>query len=138
MDFLRAPDPFEGEGHDVTMQQALDNAADKAQSRFAGRPALQAEIFGTLATVYRNLDLHQQAVTLWDKQLPILQTTSADKLKILEEVMKACKSGDAEKGMLNANAVIAAIKEHNLMQGDNAPTQIDNTHVITKVDDENW
>jgi len=61
-----------------------------------------------------------------------------DKLKILEEVMKACKSDDAEKGMLNANAVIAAIKEHNLMQGDNAPTQIDNTHVITKVEDANW
>jgi len=53
-----------------------------------------------------------------------------DKLKILEEVMKACKSGDKEKGMLNANAVIAAIKEHNLMQGDNAPTQTENKHII--------
>jgi len=52
-----------------------------------------------------------------------------DKLKILEEVMKACKSSDEEKGMLNANAVIAAIKEHNLMQGDNAPTQIENKHI---------
>ena len=53
-----------------------------------------------------------------------------DKLKILEEVMKACKSSDDEKGMLNANAVIAAIKEHNLMQGDNAPTQTENKHII--------
>lgn len=53
-----------------------------------------------------------------------------DKLKILEEVMKLCKSNDNEKGMLNANAVIAAIKEHNLMQGDNAPTQTENKHII--------
>ena len=61
-----------------------------------------------------------------------------DKLKILEEVMKACKFKDDEKGMLNANAVIAAIKEHNIMQGDNAPTETVNTHNITKADDEQW
>jgi len=53
-----------------------------------------------------------------------------DKLQILEEVMKACKFKDTEKGMLNANAVIAAIKEHNLMQGDNAPTQTENKLII--------
>ena len=53
-----------------------------------------------------------------------------DKLQILEEVMKACKLKDDEKGMLNANAVIAAIKEHNLMQGDNAPTQTENKLII--------
>ena len=53
-----------------------------------------------------------------------------DKLQILEEVMKACKFKDDEKGMLNANAVIAAIKEHNLMQGDNAPTQTENKLII--------
>ena len=37
--------------------------------------------------------------------------------------MDKCGADDEEKGMLNANAVIAAIKEHNLMQGDNAPIE---------------
>lgn len=59
-----------------------------------------------------------------------------DKLLILEEVMKACKNKDDEKGMLNANAVIAAIKEHNLMQGDNAPTQTENKHIIDSGENE--
>jgi len=56
--------------------------------------------------------------------------TKEQKLLILEEVMQSCKFKDDEKGMLNANAVIAAIKEHNLMQGDNAPTQTENKHII--------
>ena len=59
-----------------------------------------------------------------------------DKLLILEEVMKACKNKDDEKGMLNPNAVIAAIKEHNLMQGDNAPTQTENKHIIDSGENE--
>ncbi len=56
--------------------------------------------------------------------------TKEQKLTILEDIMKACAEADDEKGMLNATAVIAAIKEHNLMQGDNAPTQTENKHII--------
>jgi phage terminase small subunit len=48
------------------------------------------------------------------------------KLQLLQSVMIKCSKDDDEKGMINANSVIAAIKEHNLMQGDNAPTQVDN------------
>lgn len=84
VDFLRAPDPYEGEGHDVTMQQALDNAADKAEIELADKPVLQAEVFGTLATVYRNLDLHEEAVSMWDKQLPVLQATARNNIEELE------------------------------------------------------
>ena len=56
--------------------------------------------------------------------------TKEEKLLILESVMKQCANADNEKGMLNANAVIAAIKEHNLMQGDNEPLKVENKHVI--------
>ncbi len=50
-----------------------------------------------------------------------------DKLLILEGVMDKCSAVDGEKGVLNAAAVVSAIKEHNIMQGDNAPTQTEST-----------
>ena len=60
------------------------------------------------------------------------------KLLWLEEIAKACMRADDEKGMVNAQAAISAIKEHNVMQGDNAPTETINTHNINKADDEQW
>jgi len=50
-----------------------------------------------------------------------------DKLLLLEKVYKACMTLDSEKGMVNAPSAIAAIKEHNLMQGDNAPVITEGT-----------
>ncbi len=54
------------------------------------------------------------------------------KLKILEGVMEACKADDVEKGVINATAVISAIKEHNLMMGHNAPTESTSTIKVEK------
>lgn len=48
--------------------------------------------------------------------------SKADKLKRLESLIEKCSRDDEEKGAVNASAAISAIKEHNLMQGDNAPT----------------
>lgn len=60
--------------------------------------------------------------------------TKEDKLLILESVMDKCSLADSEKGMINPNAVIAAIKEHNLMQGDNAPIEaVAENEDITKI-----
>ncbi|HHZ70644.1 MAG TPA: terminase small subunit [Methylococcaceae bacterium] len=62
--------------------------------------------------------------------------TKADKLKKLEKLIERCSLDDEEKGALNAAAAISAIKEHNLMQGDNAPTEIVSTvEVRTTIDD---
>ncbi len=52
------------------------------------------------------------------------------KLKKLEEIMESAMSTDPEKGMVNMPSAIAAMKEHNLMQGDNAPTETSNTHIV--------
>jgi phage terminase small subunit len=46
-----------------------------------------------------------------------------DKLKILENIMDSCKEPDPRNGVINATAVISAIKEHNAMMGHNAPTE---------------
>ena len=58
------------------------------------------------------------------------------KLLILEKVMDKCSIDDPEKGVINAAAVTAAIKEHNLMQGDNAPIETNsNIKVSTSLAD---
>ncbi len=60
--------------------------------------------------------------------------TKDEKLKLLQKAMKRCSIDDEEKGMVNAPSLIAAIKEHNLMQGDNAPIeQINTDEVISKI-----
>ena len=55
--------------------------------------------------------------------------TKEQKLEMLEKIAKACMVADPEKGMLNSTAAIAAIKEHNAMQGDNAPLKTENTNI---------
>ena len=49
--------------------------------------------------------------------------TKEQKLIDLETIQAAAMEPDKEKGMVNIPGAIAAIREHNAMQGDNAPTQ---------------
>ncbi|MCP4326180.1 MAG: hypothetical protein GY787_30955, partial [Alteromonadales bacterium] len=60
--------------------------------------------------------------------------TKEQKLIWLEEIAIACMTLDDEKGMVNPTAATAAIKEHNLMQGDNSPTQIETKSVKSFTD----
>ena len=60
--------------------------------------------------------------------LKLFIKTKEQKLQMLEKIADECMRVDDEKGMVNAQAAISAIKEHNLMQGDNAPTE--NKHVV--------
>jgi hypothetical protein len=53
-----------------------------------------------------------------------------DKLNKLEAIIEKAMSEDPDKGMINMASAIAAMKEHNLMQGDNAPTETNNVHTI--------
>lgn len=53
------------------------------------------------------------------------------KLELLQRIVNVAATEDGEKGMINMQSAIAAIKEHNLMQGDNAPVE-SNTNI--KVD----
>lgn len=54
------------------------------------------------------------------------------KLKILEELMESCKTEDERNGVINATAVISAIKEHNAMMGHNAPAETTSTIKVEK------
>lgn len=70
--------------------------------------------------------------------LKLFIKTKEQKLQMLEEIAKACMLVDDEKGMVNAQAAIAAIKEHNVMQGDNAPLETNSTLSIIQTDDTQW
>ena len=61
--------------------------------------------------------------------------SKADKLKKLEALINVAMEKDGEKGMINMPSAIAAMKEHNLMQGDNAPTVTENTHTVKTFSD---
>lgn len=63
------------------------------------------------------IDLHQK------KSTEFFAWTKAKKLEVLEKIMKCAVTEDSEKGMINMPSAIAAMKEHNLMQGDNAPIE---------------
>ena len=66
----------------------------------------------------------KKAIAEYQKtQLETYVWTKADKLKKLEGIADAAMELDTEKGMINMPSAIAAIKEHNLMQGDNAPIE---------------
>jgi len=81
----------------------------------------------------------QQAIQEYKKaDLKLFIKSKEQKLTMLEEIAKACMTADDEKGMVNAQAAISAIKEHNVMQGDNAPVETSNTHKIITADDEQW
>ena len=56
--------------------------------------------------------------------------TKEEKLLKLEDIVNNCIDKNDESKMNNPTAAIAALKEHNLMQGDNAPTVTENTHTV--------
>lgn len=57
--------------------------------------------------------------------------TKAKKLEVLESIMNCAVTEDKEKGMINMPSAIAAMKEHNLMQGDNAPIETNTNLKVT-------
>lgn len=66
----------------------------------------------------------QKAITEHQKKNDeVFIMSKTEKLKVLEKILDSATREDQEKGMINIQGAIAAIKEHNLMQGDNAPVK---------------
>lgn len=67
--------------------------------------------------------------------LKLFIKSKEQKLLMLEQIAKACMTIDDDKGMVNAPAAISAIKEHNAMQGDNAPIETINSTTVKSFSD---
>ena len=103
-------------------QAAIDAGYSEKTARFIGTENL------TKPNIAHAITQHQK------KSDEVYVWTKADKLKKLEKLIDRCLLDDEEKGVLNGSVVVAALKEHNLMQGDNAPTEVINdNNTITEI-----
>ncbi len=60
-DLLAQADPYATGGEDLTVREAIDQAADTIEEKFAGLPAIEAEIRSTLGHTYRSLGAYEPA-----------------------------------------------------------------------------
>ena len=60
------------------------------------------------------------------------------KLEILQDTIVACYTADEDKGVVNGAVVVSALKEHNAMQGDNAPIETNTNLSVVHTDDDQW
>ena len=119
---------------DAFVKAYLLNGGNATQASIdAGYKPANAKQIGsenlTKLDVKKAIEKHQQEankVFIWSKE---------DKLLKLEKIMNSAMTADPEKGMINMQSAIAAMKEHNLMQGDNAPTETNNTHTVKTFSD---
>lgn len=76
--------------------------------------------------IKKAIELHQKKQEksfIWSKE---------KKLEVLQKIINTASSEDGEKGMINMPSAIAAIKEHNLMMGDNAPIETNNNISVSE------
>ncbi|MCP4059592.1 MAG: hypothetical protein GY738_20265 [Pseudoalteromonas sp.] len=85
----------------------------------------QASISSQAEKVFKKPHISHRITELQKGATKAVIMTKEKKLLILEKLINACVTPDADKGVINATAVTAAIKEHNLMQGDNSPLQVE-------------
>ena len=119
---------------DAFVKAYLLNGGNATQAAIdAGYKADNAAVIGsenlTKPNIKAAIDEHQKKSDdnyIWSK---------SDKLKRLEALIDVAMEKDDEKGMINMASAIAAMKEHNLMQGDNAPTVTENTHTVKTFSD---
>ena len=100
------------------MQAAIDAGYSKKTAGEMGYENLNKP------QIKKAIEKHQQEankVFIWSKE---------KKLLLLEKIAHCATEIDPDKGMVNMQSAIAALKEHNLMQGDNAPTVTENTHTV--------
>ncbi len=66
-----ASDPGEARGESATARELLDKGAARVRGDLAGQPVLQARMMDSVARVYLNLGLYDEAQSLFDEALAI-------------------------------------------------------------------
>lgn len=97
-------------------QAAIKAGYSKESARFVGAENL------TKPNIKAAIQAHQQ------KKDEHFAWSKAKKLQVLEKIIDVAtrEAEELDKGLINMPSAIAAIKEHNLMQGDNAPVETNN------------
>ncbi len=76
VDFLKemvaSPNPYQGEGKDVTVAETLDQAAATIEPRFGDKPEIAAELRTAIGVTYYSLGLYDAAKTQLTQALDLL------------------------------------------------------------------
>jgi len=103
-------------------QAAIKAGYSKSAARIIGAQNL------TKTNIKQRLSEYQQ------KSDEDFALSKSEKLQYLEQIMTAAMLKDPDRGMINMVSAIAAIKEHNAMQGHNAPTEtVSNINATTSL-----
>ncbi|CAN5480413.1 hypothetical protein BH10PSE17_BH10PSE17_03110 [soil metagenome] len=65
-------------GRDMSARQLLDVGADRIATELAEEPAVRIELLKTMASMYRDLDVHDRALELSRQRVEIARTTFGD------------------------------------------------------------
>lgn len=76
-----SPDP--ARGRDITVREALATGADRARSELAGQPEIQVDLLATIAGVYENLGLYDEALPLIEEGLEIKRRSNSSDRVVL-------------------------------------------------------
>ena len=73
LEILSAPDPYTGQGKDTRISDLLQDVPQEVAESLSGQPELQAELYGLLADVYKNLDSPQDSIRLRELEIGLRQ-----------------------------------------------------------------
>lgn len=112
--FMTEADPFNasGRGADARIRDALAGADDIIENELAGRPALQADLYGVVADVWEGLSEDEAAARARRGELDALQALpAADPLRVLMTRYRLLKVDAGEVGTAAFLAEVDAIRE---------------------------
>jgi len=72
---LSTVDPEEAQGHEMTVREALDEAALKVSVSFADEPELEAELRATIGSMYTGLGLDREALPHLERSVELYRQT---------------------------------------------------------------
>ncbi len=97
-DLLGSLDPRESRGRDVTVREVLDRAAADVGTRFADRPAVEAQLRRTLGSVYLGIARYEEAAVHLERAralfLELDGPDSLDLARALEHLARLESVGD--------------------------------------------
>jgi tetratricopeptide (TPR) repeat protein/tRNA A-37 threonylcarbamoyl transferase component Bud32 len=97
-EWIWAADPFEGEGPDVTVVEALDAASEKITDRLQGQPEVEAAVKNTFGVAYFKLGRHEKARPLLESALEIRQRVHAGQHPDVAESMDYLADLERDEG----------------------------------------
>ncbi len=72
-EMVASPNPYEGEGREVTVAEALERAAGTIEARFGEQPEIAAEIYSAIGSTFWSLGHYQSSETYLKSALDLLE-----------------------------------------------------------------